>query len=264
MGEPVKERVVAAFGAAAETYESRAAVQRSGATALANLLESRLGTLPVGPVLEVGCGTGLLSRHLVRLCLGRDLVLSDLSPDMVRSCRSEICGEAGPPLGVEWRVLDGEKMARSKTYALVASGFAVHWFTDLAAGIGRLVESLVPGGLLLFSYQAAASYPEWRDLCHRVGVPYTANDLPEADRLEKVLGQLPVRWDFSRETTVLHFASVRDFFADLRLSGTSTQTRGQRLRAGQMRRLLTECGGDEDMEVTVESHFFAVERRQDT
>lgn len=258
MGRALKGLVAAGFGAAAPTYEGAATAQRVAAARLAGLLEGIVAALPSGPVVEIGCGTGLFSRDLLRLCRGRRLWLTDLSPEMVHACRQRL-GAGSADVG--WAVLDGERLATARPCALVASAFAVHWFDDLETGLGRLVDCLAPGGRLLFSYQAAGSYPQWRGLCRRLGLPYTGNLLPTAETVAGGLRRLPVRWSFEREETTLSFGKAADFFRHLRRTGTATRTAAGHLGPGQLRRLLRVWDAAGPVAETVECHFFSVERK---
>ncbi len=170
---PPKARIAEGFGRAAGTYDDHASIQGRGADALGEWLEDL--PLPPGPVLEIGCGTGLLSRHLLARFPGRETVLSDLSPGMLESCRRRLEGRH-PHLRFE--TLDGES-APAERCALIASSFAIQWFRDPAASIARWGEALVPGGRILLAFPGRGSFPEWRAACERIGVPYTGLPLPE-------------------------------------------------------------------------------------
>ena len=93
-GPHSKAAVAAAFGAAADTYDDKADVQRAAAERLAQRLSAL--DLPAAPrVLEIGCGTGLLSRALAGMKTS-ELVISDISEPMVARCRMSARGRAGP------------------------------------------------------------------------------------------------------------------------------------------------------------------------
>ena len=71
--------VTAAFDASAPSYEAHAGVQRDVAARLARLLPD----LARPRVLELGCGTGLFSRHLVARYPEGRFVLTDAAPAML-------------------------------------------------------------------------------------------------------------------------------------------------------------------------------------
>ncbi|MGD0531801.1 MAG: methyltransferase domain-containing protein [Methyloceanibacter sp.] len=78
--------VAGTFGARATSYEQYADLQRAVAERLARLLPP----LARPRVLELGCGTGLFSRHLVARYPGSSFVLSDLAPAMIEECRRNL------------------------------------------------------------------------------------------------------------------------------------------------------------------------------
>ena len=66
--------IAASFGARAESYERHAGLQRAVADKLARLLPE----LNSPHVLELGCGTGLFSRHLIARYPEGRFVLTDV------------------------------------------------------------------------------------------------------------------------------------------------------------------------------------------
>jgi len=134
-----KSAVAANFSAAAATYEDNAAVQMPAARHLA-------ASLPPGfsprTVLDVGCGTGLLTREITRLFPAARLAGMDLAPAMVGTCRAAwphphvfLCGDAE------------DFDAEGNAFDLVASSFAMQWFADKPGTIARFAAALAPGGI---------------------------------------------------------------------------------------------------------------------
>ena len=74
-----RERLlVSRFARAIATYEAQATVQREAAERLAELMGRHFHVL--GPrILEVGCGTGLLTRRLLARFAPAELVANDLA-----------------------------------------------------------------------------------------------------------------------------------------------------------------------------------------
>ena len=72
-----KAKVACCFGKSVESYEQHAHVQKEIAAHLAGLAGDYVKPLPA-KVLEVGCGTGLLTGSIKRLWTGCDLWINDL------------------------------------------------------------------------------------------------------------------------------------------------------------------------------------------
>ena len=80
--------VAQSFGARAETYDAHADLQRRVAERLVRLLPQ----LAAPRVFELGCGTGLFSRHLLARYADGTFLLTDLAPSMVEQCRRNLAG----------------------------------------------------------------------------------------------------------------------------------------------------------------------------
>jgi malonyl-CoA O-methyltransferase len=148
--------IAARFGARAASYERHASLQEAVAKRLARLLP----VLDCPNVLELGCGTGLLSRHLVaRYPQGR-LVLTDVSPDMIAECRRNLSAFDHPH--VSYEVMDAEEAGGRTGLDLIVSSMTLHWLSDPRATLERLSALLAPNGVLLYATLGPDSFAEWR------------------------------------------------------------------------------------------------------
>jgi len=149
-----RARIAAAFGRA-EHYEVAATVQRIAANALAGRIAA--ADLPPEPrILELGCGTGFLTRALQEAVGPARWMVSDIAPAMVDRARAALTIDA------DYRIIDGEAVDPALgRFDLIASSLAFQWFADLPSAVARLAALLTEGGLLAFSTMAADGFPEW-------------------------------------------------------------------------------------------------------
>lgn len=151
-----KRDIARAFGGAA-LYDDHAVIQRQVAARLAKKIAA--SPLPSRPkILEIGCGTGFLSRALRQKIDGAEWTLTDLSPEMVERCRTAF-GEVG-----EFLVMDGEHPGFSppRRFDLICSSLAAQWFENLPAGLRRLSDLLAPGGAMVIATLGERTFAEWR------------------------------------------------------------------------------------------------------
>ena len=100
-------------------------------------------------MLEVACGTGIVTERLVRRLAGQGtLVATDLNDAMIAHARARI--PADPAL--EWRQADGTSLPfPDRAFDVVVCEFGLMFFPDKAAGVREAFRVLRPGGVYLFN-----------------------------------------------------------------------------------------------------------------
>lgn len=221
----INHKIAASFGAKAAVYDAHTDLQDRIAARLAKALP-REG---VRRVLEVGCGTGHLSRRLVTLYPDAEIVLTDLSEKMLDRCRTRV----GKAPGVQFLCVDGETLGNDGSPAfgpfdVIVSSMAIHWFQDPLAALDRFRLLLsAPGGMIFYSALGGNSFPEWRDYLKQEGEPSGILDVPD--------------WPgaFEKTKEAFRYPSARAFFSEMKNMGASRSREGYRpLGAGRFRQLL--------------------------
>jgi len=112
-------------------------------------LVQRLPVKPPGDVLEIACGTGIVTRRLrERLDPALRLVASDISKPMLDYARGKL---AACP-GIEWREADaGHLPFGDAEFGAVVCAFGVMFVPDREALFGEMRRVLRKGGVLLFN-----------------------------------------------------------------------------------------------------------------
>lgn len=101
-----------------------------------------------GKVLEIACGTGLLTRELrKRLLPSVDLFATDLGPQMLAYAKEHVTAS-----GITWAQADAQDLPFADgEFAGVVSGFGFMFPPDRRKAFGEARRVLAPGGLLLFN-----------------------------------------------------------------------------------------------------------------
>lgn len=229
-----KERVAGAFAAAAETYDHAAEAQAAAADRLVELVMDH--SFPANPtVLEVGCGTGLLTRRL-QPRLGGDWLVTDLSAAMVAMAERSINAPA-----TSFRVMDAEVPdVPTALFDLVVSNMAAQWFSDLGRTVRRLLSCLGKGGMLAFSTLGQGSFAQWRAAHDALGFPCGTPRYPTVEDLARIL---PAEARIVRQTVDVRHADAFAFLDALRQVGADTPAAGHvPLSPGAMRRVIRKMG----------------------
>jgi trans-aconitate 2-methyltransferase len=142
-------------------------------------LLARVGALPPGPIVELGCGTGVHTRALAERWPDRPVTGIDASPEMLAQVAP------GPP-NMRCLVADIRGWRAPEPCALIFTNATLQWLDDHAALFPHLTRQLVPGGVL------AVQMPRNFDAASHVLMRETAGEALWAERLAPLLRFDPV------------------------------------------------------------------------
>ena len=111
-------------------------------------LVARLTARPDSRVLELACGTGILTARLRRaLPRGAQLVATDISGQMIAHARRKLSGE-----DIHWRIADAQALPfRDGVFDAVVCQFGLMFVKDKARGFREARRVLRAGGAFLAS-----------------------------------------------------------------------------------------------------------------
>ena len=226
-----RTRIAAAFDRASD-YDDGAVVQRAAAQLLAQRIAAA-GLRPAPRVLEIGCGTGFLTRALgPRLDPAARWTVSDIAPAMLDRARATL------DLKADFRLIDGEALPPGlEPFDLIAANLVVQWFDDLPGALERLAAQTASDGLLAFSTMAAGSFAEWTAALGAEGLASGTPTYPDAAALEAITPA-----GLAAEIGIVDFPqrlSAQMFLRQLKTIGASTPAPGYRpLSAAELRRAI--------------------------
>ena len=148
-----EDRIIKSFSKYAKSYDRHAALQKTMAERLASMLPEQFPDC----ITELGCGTGLFTRHLLALPF-RQLILNDISSGMMDQLRENMT----LPKNTELIVGNAEKVEFLAT-DLIAANAVFQWFADPRKTLNHLVKYLNSGGLLIFSTFGPGTLKEFRE-----------------------------------------------------------------------------------------------------
>jgi malonyl-CoA O-methyltransferase len=144
------------FAAAAPGYDAAASVQRVAADRLA----ARIAALPLPEnpsILDIGAGTGFLTRALARHLPHASFVVTDIAPAMLAEARRRM----PPNIDAQFAAMDAQTPATAPKFDVVCSSFAAQWFTDPPATLAHLAALRAPGGWLAVATLAEGTLAAW-------------------------------------------------------------------------------------------------------
>ena len=166
--EQLKARSKAAFDEQAPIYDEGMQGDHARALYLCIIEEARraMEDIPAPSVLDVGCGTGMLSEQLLSALSSCHLTGIDLSPAMVERARARLAGRA------EVREADAERLSfHDGAFDLVVCNDSFHHYPDLDRAAFQMWRVLRTGGALVLGdvwqpEPARAVMNAWMPLSH--------------------------------------------------------------------------------------------------
>lgn len=220
------------FSASARSYDETAYIQPIVAQHLLEYVSLKPGT-----ILEIGCGTGGLSAHLIKKFPESKIILSDISEQMLSVCRQNI-GES--PV---YRIVDAENIpADIGSFDLIISNLALQWVMNLPAVLQNLIKALNPGGTLCFSVLGDKNFKEFQSVLKAYGVSSGLHDYPSKDEF---CWPTAYKGFVAEEFLQENHHNGADFLKKLKKIGASTARKGHRpIPASAMKQILkaTENG----------------------
>jgi len=210
-----KDLIKTRFAKCLDTYEQQADVQMQIAQTLA---QKAAVYLPANcdSLLEIGCGTGFLTREVLSHIAVRKIYLNDLVDLSDRT--EQLTGKCGETTNAVFMPGDAEKMSLPTQLQAVLSASCIQWFVDLPAFFAKVNDALLPKGVFIFNTFGPDNLHEIKQLMD-TGLQY-----PTENKVAKMLTSSFNILEMWEETHVRHFDSPREVLRHMQETGvTATQ-----------------------------------------
>jgi len=165
-------------------------------------------------IVELGCGTGLLSQLIAKAYPLSTLTLVDFSKDMLQVCQHKLSTNEN----VNYQHQAIETFMLPPNTDLVLSSMCLHWVEDLAGYLARLKNMMGKGCRFHFAILTQNSLQQWRDLCLAFTGRSPTLYFPEINIFQKIFrsGQ------FEFQTKNVMYQSCQHFLKTLKNFGGAT------------------------------------------
>lgn len=146
-----KELIKKRFGKKINVYNDNAHIQKQMAEKLISMLENQ--TEP--EVLEIGCGTGLLTALASENLSYKTYTALDIVPECEKFIKA-----INPDIRFISEDIEKYIEQNDKKYDLILSNASLQWVENLPEVIEKLTEKLTPHGMLLFTVFGVENFRE--------------------------------------------------------------------------------------------------------
>lgn len=141
-----KSQIQQGFAKAHQSYAAEAMAQQSMVHQLMRMLPKDQSAEAIKSILEIGCGSGFLTRELARFFNPERAIINDLS-----AVWEAHVNEFFPSQKWKFMAADAEEQQWNEQYHLIASSACIQWFSNPSGFIKTMYERLLPGGIMLMS-----------------------------------------------------------------------------------------------------------------
>ena len=199
-----KELIKIRFSNKLSTYSENAGIQRKMAEKLISYLKKNT----FDNILEIGCGTGLLTELAVEKLDFKTYTANDIVEDcqkFIKKINSDINFVSG----------DIEELIResSKKYDLIISNASLQWVDDFEHVVNNLLAKLTKGGILLFSTFGSENFREIYFVMGKKLNYYSKSEL------ERLFGEHIEKSE--EEIHIMSFKTPKDVLKHLHLTGVN-------------------------------------------
>lgn len=168
-----KEHIKKSFKKSIATYDENALMQREICCRLVELVDA-YAKCTYDKVLEIGCGTGMLSKMIVGDFDIQKLYLNDIVPEMEEVVANQLkTMELG---SFHFLMGDAEKIDLPSDCDLVISASTFQWFEKLDTVLEKIEKSLSPKGFFIYNSFGANNFKEIREITGG-GLEYRSFDM---------------------------------------------------------------------------------------
>ena len=255
-----KERVIRNFSKGAKTYDKAAIIQKHMADKMEIFVD---GSKKEYKILEIGCGTGIFSKKLLKRFPNSKIDLLDISPSMLEQAKKKL----GEEERINYILNDIESHIKKEKYDIIFSNATFQWIEDQENLFKHLYSIVEFGGKVVFSTFGKRTYCELKDSFENMDGSFCfSQDFISTKSLKEIAADNFMILAADEEYMIESYPSVLDFLKMIKNIGANSATGdGQILTKGRLKELediyMEKYGDGSKIDVTNHLIYMVLEKR---
>jgi len=255
-----KKKVSRNFSKGADTYDKAAIIQKHMADKMEIFVD---GSKKEYKILEIGCGTGIFSKKILKRFPNSKVDLLDISSNMLDKAKEKL----GEEERINYILDDIESHVKEEKYDIIFSNATFQWIEDQENLFRHLHSILEYGGKIVFSTFGKRTYCELKESFEKLEGSFCfSQDFIATTALKDIVEAHFMLLAADEEYMVESYPSVLDFLKMIKDIGANSATGdGQILTRGKLKELediyMEKYGDGSKIDVTNHLIYMVLEKR---
>ncbi len=137
-----QKSIASRFSASSTSYDQAVVIQP---IVVDKIFKMIMSAGAVDRVLEIGCGTGLLTKKIITHFPSARIDAVDISGKMIARSKTQLAAHPG----IRWLISDIMNLPETTMYPLIVSSSALHWINPVEAGLAKCACLLKKDGCFI-------------------------------------------------------------------------------------------------------------------
>ncbi len=143
----LKKNIIESFDRGSSTYDINAKIQKKICKQLISFFKNFDNSdLKIVNALEIGCGSGFMTKELIKLKKIEKIHLLDISSEMIKNISSQNLHK-----NTSFEIGDFDNFSRYNEYDFIYSNMAIHWSENIKNLILKILLNLSKNSFFIFS-----------------------------------------------------------------------------------------------------------------
>ena len=229
----LKKNITESFDRSSETYDLNAKTQREICMQLISCFKDfDNGSARIVNALEIGCGSGLMTKELVKLKKIKTVHLLDISSEMIKKASSQKFHK-----NASFEIADFDNFSRYNEYDFIYSNMALHWSENVENLILKILLNLSEKGSFVFSIPNSLRFSfekrnEAESICSSL-----VNQFPKYHNIKQILSSENYNL-FSKQISLKEiYDRPIDFFFNLKKIGANVSLKKKKSNIFSLRHI---------------------------